>query len=232
MNELRDEQMRLLNTILDGEATLEQREHARDLAEHDPGFARAMNQMLAAEARLRALYQPSEIRSPSLAMPTARFGWSRTLAYAAIIALACIIGLFAFRTSDPRRANADALHQGFVRNPAPTTICDTPDKFLAYTRENLGEPIIADFGPGVQFVGWRHAGSGYDTNSRTRLLMAYGPANQPIVVLFQPRRLGKPKLQDSRMSMHYERLGQIEAWEISAATKPVVLPRLRLEPDR
>jgi hypothetical protein len=227
MTDLDDDRMRLFSAVLDDEATPEQHAACRELLQRDPAFAAAYERMKGAESRLAAMYQPAT-RAEGAARGTRRVPHVRVrlAALAAMVTLVTAAAIFALNVNDPMRGNGSAMHQGFVRNPAPTIVCDTPEKFLAYTREHLGTSIAASFAPGVTLVGWRDAGPGYGEESHVRLLMAYGPSGEPVVVLFQPRRMDRPTLPCGTLKMHSARFGGIEAWEISPLDTPCVLPTL------
>lgn len=227
MTDLDDDRMRLLSAVLDDEATPEQDAAFRDFLQRDPAFAAAYERMKGAQSRLAAMYQPAS-RADNAGQSPRRPRYVRVAALAAMVTLVTAAAIFALNVNDPMRGNGSAMHQGFVRNPAPTIVCDTPEKFLAYTREHLGTTIAASFAPGVTLVGWRDAGPGYGAESRVRLLMAYGPSGEPVVVLFQPRRMDRPTLPCGTLKMHSARFGALEAWEISPLDAPCVLPTLRV----
>jgi hypothetical protein len=225
--------MRLVSAVLDREATPEQLREVEALRAQDPAFAQTLDALLKAETRLKDYFTPPADAGMRDVAPIARVSptpvaraW-RLLAAAAIVALAATVALVVLASpDDPARLDAVAMHAGFVANPTPTTVCDTPEKFVAYTREHLGEAITASFEPGVVLVGWRDAGAGYGPDSGTRLLLAYGNASEPVVVLFQPRGRGAPKHADTDLKVHPGRFGAVETWEISRLDTPVVLPRL------
>jgi hypothetical protein len=154
----------------------------------------------------------------------------RALACAAMLMIVAGAAFFAARAPDQTRLQAAALHEGFVRNQVPTTVCDTPEKMLGYSREHLGVGIEARFDSGVRWVGWRGAGHGYERpDSRTRLLMAFAPSGEPVVVLFQPRDQRPPRTQSSTgLSTFRKTLGDIEAFEITPLSSPSVLGELSL----
>lgn len=228
MDELPREYAELLNALLDGEAAPDQRRRAEALERSDPAFARLLASARLAESRIARLYSPAAIVPAPPRRTTAPTLRRPLLASAALIAIAGIVGLLVVRADRSARLDAAALHAAFVLDPEPTTVCDTPDKFMAYTAEHLGEPIAARFDSGVTLVGWRSAGRRYDRTARERLLLAYGAGQEPIVVLFQPAAGKPPRAEDSTLHLHHVRFGAVDAWEISPAGAPQILPVLTL----
>jgi hypothetical protein len=228
VDELPREYAELLNALLDGEATPDQRRRAEELERSDPVFAQQLVSLRLAESRIARLYSPAAIvpapprrtNAPRLHRPL--------LASAALLAIASIVGLLVIRADRSTRLDADALHAAFVLDPEPTTVCDTPDKFMAYTAEHLGEPIAARFDAGVTLVGWRSAGRRYDRSVRERLLLAYGANQEPIVVLFQPASGKPPRAANDTLHLYHARFAGVDAWEISPAGAPQILPVLAL----
>jgi hypothetical protein len=241
MTELKPDAMELLNALLDGETTQEQAAQIDMLTRSDPDFRAAVERLRCDEGRLRRLYAltaPAQVLAnhPATRAKTPVPRWSshrvmhRALAYAAMLLIVAAAAFYAAKVPDHARLQASALHEGFVRNEVPTTVCDTPEKFLAYTQEHLGVGIEASFDSGVRWVGWRGAGQGYDhADSRTRLLMAFAPTGEHVVVLFQPRGKQPPQLQgSSTLSIFSKTLGDIEAFEITRLRAPVALSQVRL----
>lgn len=228
MDELPREYAVLLNSVLDGEATPDQSRRAEELERTDPAFAQLLARARLAESRIAQLYRPAAsvpVPPRRTAAPLIR---PPVLAAAALLAIAGVVGLLVLRTDRSVQLDAGALHAAFVLDPKPTTVCDTQDKFLAYTAEHLGEPIAARFDTGVTLVGWRSAGRPYDKAARERLLLAYGADQRPIVVLFQPASGKPPRAEDGSLHLHHARFGSIDAWEISPEDVPQILPVLML----
>lgn len=230
MPELSKHQLELLNAKADGELTVEQRTRLHAEMERDTAFRDAVLSQEAIEARIRDLYAP-----PPVPIPFPRnHGHThlqhfplKGLVSAAAILLA--IGLFyVFQSAPPaRRLDASALLAGSIADPAPVTVCDTPESFLAYTDEHLGQPIEATYEQGITLVGWRGTTPDYAALPGTRVLLARGPSDEPIVVLFQPRSKPEPVRGTSDgLSIFKASFGPVEAFEISTLSNPVVLTRL------
>lgn len=123
----------------------------------------------------------------------------------------------------------------YLADPAPNKVCDTPEKFIAYTRERFGSPIAASFDAGVQLVGWRGPGGSYDDEPVTGeplVLLANARDGQPVIVLFQSADRPQPSFDTSAgLHMHGGVLGNTAVFEVSRREQAVVLPVLRLTQD-
>lgn len=224
MPELREDQLQRLNRYLDAELSpAERAEFEAELA-RDPHLRAAAERLGRAHAALRTHYQLAD------ASPTRKTASPlRRLALAAGILLAVGLTFYAYRQTLPPPLDGDLIHRAFVLDPTPVIVCDTPEKFLAYTQDTLSAPITARFDTGITLVGWRDAQPGYgDKDLRTRLLLAYAADQTPVVVLFQPAGRPKPLLTRRGLQAYSLRLGPIDLWEISPLDQPVVLPVMSL----
>lgn len=221
---LTDEQMQLLCDALDGDARALSRVETE-------GLCNELEQMRSTEGRLRALYAPGD-HIPALDGAPAPRTPMRGLRLAASIAL--IVGALGAVwysqavVNAPPAFDASALHLAYLRNDRVAHVCDTPEKFLQYTRDALEEPIGARFDTDVQLVGWRGTGSGYQLRQGDpRVLLARSAGGDEVVVLFQQRTRRAPTIGDvDGLKIYERRFGSIEAYEISTLDDPVVLPLL------
>ncbi len=225
MNELSDRILGLVSKHLDGECALDERaELERAMGEH-PELRSRIETAAAAEREIRA----------SFAVPGAHPNKSpsRQLAVAAMLVLAvCAAWWFGVRGSGgPDPVNAWQAHGLFVSDPEPQIVCDTPEKFLAYTTEKFDEPVTADFDGGPRLVGWRGLGASYGQGHvrgvEPRLLLALTDGETPVVVLFQNARDPRPELDPrSGLRVFKKRFGRVTAWEITPDEQAEVLPLL------
>jgi hypothetical protein len=240
MTDPQHQAMELMNALLDGEVTKEQAAQIDLLIRSDPAFRDAVERLQHGEGRLRQLYTPStaaRTRMPDASAngnaPARTVGKSRlmrrALAYAAMLLLVAGAVFFASQVPHQSRLQVAVLHNDFVQDPVPATVCDTPEKFLAYTHEHLGVGIQARFDLGVQWVGWRGAGPGYDQDdSRTRVLLVFAPGGEPVVVLFQPSDVKRPQRRAfSGLSVFNKSMGDVTAYEITPLNTPVALNALK-----
>lgn len=207
----------------------EQQERLQKLRRVDAGLQRVWNETLPADAASLPSVARSERRSTiGRLRPIARIA-----AYAAVVALAVSVWLFASSTIHrAQRPDADAIYAKVTERFEPMVICDTPEKFIAYTEEHLGAPITADFvlagDRGVTLVGWRSiGGSGYGDSAvefPPRGLLIEGPGGERILSIF--RRLSTPAPQkpgDPSLRMFTRRLDGIVVHEITPLGEPVSL---------
>ncbi len=206
----------------------------------------------AGSSDVSARVQPaSPLSTPST--PSTPSPGRRSLPPAAWLALAaCVAGVVGgglwFGGALPRTAATHTAQQQagpginlsrefarYLADPAPNKVCDTPEKFIAYTRERFGSPIAASFDAGVQLVGWRGPGGSYDDEPVTGeplVLLANAQDGQPVIVLFQSAARPQPSFDESAgLHMHCGVMGETAVFEVSRRERAVVLPVLRLTQD-
>ena len=139
--------------------------------------------------------------------------------------------------------SAAFIYRQAVATFEPAVVCDTPEKFLAYTEETLNEPIGADFEAasslGIALTGWDVLGGDYNpgvSDDLPRLLYARAEDGTPIVVYFREKGHGEPALTPppgsvatDAVSVHTKRFGGVTAYEISPLDEPIVLGLLGRE---
>lgn len=217
------------------EAYDQQQANAVDLTDQQRA---ALSKLKSIEHTIRDHYAPSE--APSSMLETVRGGAQShrrplrlaPLALVAVLVLAASAWFLLPFTNQPT-VDASLVHAGFISNPTPSVVCDTPEKLIDYTQETLGVGLTAEFDAGVTLIGWRTiAGSSY-TQSRVpgaltpRVLLANGPDDEPIVVLFFPRGTGKPNLPDgSGLKLFNRSFESVRAWEVTPGQDATVLPLL------
>jgi len=225
--EFTDRQLELMAACLDGEAAAEEIAELEQELERDPGLRRRYESLAGMERELREAF-------PARARPApARPGALRQFLTAAALILA-VCGAWWFgqgRTNPINPLSGASVHAGFVSDPEPDIVCDTPEKFLAYTREKLGVPIAADFSSDLLFVGWRGLNGAYKgqpgETTDPRVLMLRNADGVPVVVLFQPSADPRPTLDErGDLKRFKKRFGPVTAWEVSPLDRPVALPRL------
>ena len=139
--------------------------------------------------------------------------------------------------------SAACIYRQAVATFEPAVVCDTPEKFLAYTEETLNEPSGADFEAasslGIALTGWDVLGGDYNpgvSDDLPRLLYARAADGTPSVVYFRERGHGEPALTPppgsvatDAVSVHTRRFGGVTAYEISPLDEPIVLGLLGRE---
>lgn len=189
---------------------------------------RQVEALRALERRVADAYAPSvsAMRAPT---PPRRL---RRAAVWLLVATGAIGGawLLAGRVPMGDRLDLNSVHSGFVVNEYPSTVCDTPEKFLNYTTKAVGAPITADFDTDATLVGWRSPSGGYDGREHEpRVLLALDPDGNHIVVVFQHTSLARPRFEeDGGLRRFHQRFGDVHAWEITPNENPVVLQLLSL----
>lgn len=239
----------MLQRYLDGELAGEALAAFERELEGDPELREAHERSLAVEARLRELYSfegAPDVLGEADRRDVRGHGGGRTERgrrrrgrvglYGAGLALLVALCMSAFwYVGTPGRdepVNAFAAHRGFVSYPDPDVVCDTPEKFAAYTDEKFGQRVLASFDTGVALIGWRGARGFYTEGKKgePRVLLAYDLEGEPVVVVFQIRGAPEPELQDGAgLRMFSKRLGRVTAWEVTKGDGPAVLGALSVE---
>lgn len=225
MNEIPDRVLELVSKHLDGDCTPDERAALERAMEESPELRTRVERAAAAEREIRASLAPAGAhakRSPG-----------RQFAVAAMLVLAvCAAWWFGVRANDGSvPVSAWEAHGLFVIDREPQVVCDTPEKFLAYTTDKFDERVTADFDGGPVLVGWRGLGASYGAGDAAgiepRLLLALTEGDSPVVVLFQSARDPRPELDPrSGLRMFKQQFGGVTAWEITPEENAVVLPLL------
>jgi anti-sigma factor RsiW len=233
------------NAYLDNELSAAETAAFEAEMRDDPALAALVGAVRTAEAGLRELYaDPGPIPDP-LAAPVAGphpIGRARPSWLPLGVAAALLLGAVAlWPVLRPGPAytppSGRVIYQTITAAFEPSVVCDTPEKFLAYTKEALDEPLAADFAGasnlGVQLVGWRALGAAYDDQAardRPRVLLARAPDGTEVVVYFRERGHAEPPVDVyDPIGVHAERFGRVTAYEISPLDEPVVLGLLSLD---
>lgn len=196
----------------------------------DAGLGADLEHLAGIEARLRELHEPGE--APPLPTPAPeRKPISRRAAGIAIIA-ACAGGALWYSNSQTPaldRIDGAQAYRNFLINDQPDIVCDTPEKFRAYTEQRFGESIVANFDTTAQLIGWRSARGSYDPGAVgvPTMLLARDPNHEGVIVIFQPKSEPTPSIDaDDTLHRHKKTFGGLEAWEISRSSAPIILPLL------
>ena len=178
----------------------------------------------------------------------AHFSWPRKkwLGYAAAAAISVIAALAVRESMTPSIEPIDAHRTYAMLAPTlePRVVCDTPEKFVEYTKRAFGETIRADFEAGVALIGWNPVDSpGYDPeNPRKgrRLLLARGADGSPIIALFDPFAGPSPTRSAwpasferpapaTELFIHSGAISGVRVHELSLSSSPRLLPILAAE---
>lgn len=233
-------QWELIENYLGNTLTPEEKYKMEQRLAEDPDLRKTIQHLQSIDQRLRRAYLPlfdsgddALIHSAGRSTPRQRHNKlrirGRWIAYALVLVMG-VTGWYVFLRPMPEPINASRVHNGFVINPYPDTICDTPQKFLDYTRDRLGVSIAADFSTAAALIGWRSTGVLYDsTEFQPLALLAKSPTDEPIVVIFQKTRSPAPTLDDgSSLNLLSRRFGDLTAWEVTPLPDPVILDLLSM----
>jgi len=236
-----------INAYLDGELSGEDRAGFEARMAQDPELRDAVDRLRQLEAGLRGVYS-ADAAAPAApigqaASPTAAPVWRspRFRTAAMVLLLIGVASVYAVQTMLGGRAESaytdSFVYQSVLGCFEPVTVCDTPEKFLRYTDDVVGEPIAADFGSasglGLDLLGWAAFGGAYDEAERLRLprtLLARGPGGEEIVVYF--RGPGHKAITDDPggVLVSTKDFGRVTAYELSMLDRAYVLDVLSLEP--
>lgn len=235
---LSDAQLELLFALRDGELSQDQATRVREQISGSPAMQEVARQLGVLETRAAEIFSPDvfsrktlaqpneQPRNPALGQSPSRARLSRLTIFGIAAALFLASALVVLNLPKPLPGiSASALHAALVQNDTPEIVCDTPEKFLAYTTEKLGEAITARFDTGVALIGWRGAAE-YREDTRKRVLLARAATGEPVLVLFQPKAYPAPTQTNPALHLHKRELGTMTAWEVSSFSQPVVLGAL------
>jgi hypothetical protein len=233
-----------LLSYLDDELTPPQRADFESKLESDPALRARLAALHAIDDSLtRIAAEPAPITHA----PQPRRAWI-PIAVAAALLLAASAALLTLTrpapttftpkaTLPPNTFDAAQDYQALTIALEPHVVCDTPEKFLAYTQDLFDEPITADFTTHTTLVGWRAHRAPYTTPEpgtapplQIRVLLARAPSADPVLAFFIPEGLDAPALPESSALHHFTRdLGSVRVHEITPLDHPTVLPALSLQ---
>jgi hypothetical protein len=231
---LSDAQLERLFALRDGELAPADALAAQQEIDASPALKAAAAQLGIIEKQTAQAYEPTRMEHDAAqhaavahrgAAPSKRAFSPRVMGFAIAAILALTATLIIINRPAPLPSvSISAVHAAMVQNDTPEIVCDTHEKFVAYTTKSLGEAISAKFGTGIALIGWRGAGE-YDPNDhlRRRVLLARSTSGDPIVVLFQPSAAAAPTQTNHALHMYSKKLGNITAWEVSKLSEPQVL---------
>lgn len=224
----------LIFAYLDGELDAQQTTEFKELLSADPKLQTRIDQLQSiTESVLRIAREPSAalpIDTAQSAKPKAnRIKW---VAYAAIIAIASSVMILMNPSTPQLEFDAQRFYTKTTTNFVPDIVCDTPEKFEAYTKEAFNKTITANFETPVQLVGWKYFSKNYtpeelkDQNT-TRALVGQMPDGTPLLAVFPTDDFGTLKLEPgSGFHIHTRTISSIKVIEISPYKDPVLLDLL------
>ncbi|MEQ9206102.1 MAG: hypothetical protein RLN78_01915 [Phycisphaerales bacterium] len=224
----------LLFSSIDGELNPQQAAELEALLNADPELQKRLDTLKAMNASLvRIASEPAEPDPLKFEQaPQTKPNPLRWIAYAAILAISA--GLFIYMNPSQPKPVFDTrnVYRQITMEFEPQIVCDTPEKFIAYTQEAFGNLIEADFQSSVQLVGWRLLGANYTPNKppkvpTTRILLANSEDGTQILVAFVPRGLPIPKPQQgSNLNVFEKSVRSVRMYEITPLDSPSVLELL------
>jgi len=217
-----------LDRVLDGTASADDRR----AVEADPeaaGSVRRWGEIEAALRRTHAVPMAPELDELERNHRPIRIGgsWARWAAAAAGVLLAANVGVVLYSmTLGPSGyvANTERFAGNVFRAAAedftPTVVCDTPEKFVAYTEEYLSVGLTATFDTPVALIGWKPLDESYDDGPR--VLLARDGVGRAVIVVFE-RNAGAPILPTDGYRVFTRRFGDVSATEITPGEASAVL---------
>lgn len=196
-----------------------------------PDLARALHQLNTDADALRQHFNftaATSKRSPLV----------QVSAIAAVLAIAATITFFAWPT--PVRTVQVAHARGVLEGDfQPAVVCDNPEKFRQYGLDTFGVPLTADFAQAaasnIALIGWTayegRYGREVDAGEKPiRVLLARGPMNERVIVVFRPPGTLRFLADNTRgYTRHTTTLGGLIVDEIGTSERAVVLPLLGVE---
>jgi hypothetical protein len=212
----------------DGEMEPQERARFEDRLADEADLAEAFERLLAIESRAKQAYRARPFSPPSaevLPIPSRTFAFRR---WAAMAALLLIGTLAVFVWTNPSRSvpSLREVHRSVLAEFKPEIVCDTPEKFLAYTTESLGVAIAADFSSRATLVGWSPV-PGLTYMSRARVLLARDNQGRPVMVVFAHGD-DLPTGGSAADRSYSASFGGITAIELGYDSGPAILPLLSL----
>ena len=160
---------------------------------------------------------------------------------AAAVLIIAAIGVRVAIEPGPEPIDAHRMFALVAPRMSPRVVCDTRDKFEAYTKEAFGRVITADFAAGVSFIGWNALDrQSYDPDQTIpgrRLLLARADDGAPVLVVFDPLGGETPELtawppfytpprEGDELFVHTDSIDGLRVYELSTRPTPVVIPLL------
>ncbi|MEM8836305.1 MAG: hypothetical protein AAGD00_10860 [Planctomycetota bacterium] len=221
MHDLSDAHAEKLNAYLDGEMDGREREAFEALAASDVAVREALDAARRVEAGVRTEFEQAPPIDFDAVLDRveprgARTTW-RAIGLAACLALVATV-FVAINLPRDARLRADTAYAAVTASFVPEVICDTREKFEAYTLAHLGEGICPIEDPEIRMIGWKglavEAASGYE--GRAKVLLAEGPQRERIVVLFLPESVGEPvPPRGGGLRMFERSFDGVRAWELT-----------------
>lgn len=224
----------LIFAYLDGELDTQQRAEFEALLDADPKLQWRINGL---QSITTSVHRIAREPSPSIPInaaqtPKPKANRIKWIAYAATIAIASTVMILMQPSTPQREVDAQRFYTKTTTNFVPDIVCDTPEKFEAYTKEAFNRTITADFETPVQLVGWKYFTKNYtpeelkDKNT-SRALVAQMPDGTPLLAFFPAENFGKLTLKpDSDFHIHTRTISSIRVIEISPYRGPVLLDLL------
>lgn len=224
----------LIFAYLDGELNAQQTAEFEAMLNADPKIQSRIDQLQSITESVQRI-----AREPSAAIPietiqtlkpkSNRLKW---IAYAAIIAIAAPVMILMNPSTPQLEFDAQRFYTKTTTNFVPDIVCDTPEKFEAYTKEAFNKTITANFDTPVQLVGWKYFAKNYtpeelkDKNT-SRALVGQMPDGTPLLAVFPTDDFGTLKLEPgSGFHIHTRTINSIKVIEISPYKDPVLLDLL------
>lgn len=221
MRELTDQQAVTLNAYLDGELDARERAEFESLVESDDRLRAALDGARRVASGVRTDFERAEgidfetlLESDLPSRPPV--AW-RAIGLAACLAVVASI-FVAINLPGDDRLRADAAYAAVTAAFVPEVICDTREKFEAYTIAHLGEGLCPIDDPEIRMIGWRGlpvmAASGYE--GMAKVLLAEDADGERIVVLFLSDSAEPPVApRGGDIRMFQRTFEGVRAWEIT-----------------
>lgn len=196
------------------------------------------------DARVRAAMTPPASPAPGAGaggpIPIRRGRIPAWVRVAAVIALAAV-GAWAVAARPwsalmrpaPSALTADAVMKRMVEAEGfrPAWVCDTDERFSAYTKENLGVALVGRPGPGVELVGWSYAGGLLADSEKNAQALMVRSGEEKILVVMGPRRDDRTVRLESGSPLHVFRreYAGLVMYEITPLDHAVALESVRTQ---
>ncbi|MEM9082970.1 MAG: hypothetical protein AAGB34_05175 [Planctomycetota bacterium] len=221
-----------VNAYLDQEMSSQERLEFEEQLSADPRLRSNVDHLRDVEVRLTDMFGPSSVSAPPLPGRKAnRFSIGKQsvlLAIAACLTIVVSVRLIQSNLApEPIGFTVSELYARLSSPLEPQIVCDTPDKFLAYTREHLGASILANFDTDVTLVGWRSVPRrGYtdQPGRRVKVLLAETSDATPIVaVIYEPGAYEPNKRRSRDVRTFKGRVGNLHVLEITTLDEAKVV---------
>lgn len=115
----------------------------------------------------------------------------------------------------------------------PAQVCNTPVEFAALVKKRLGAGLLPDMAgaatSGVALLGWGYEDDYNGSPLSKKTMMLLTTVNQERVLVLIDQKKNRRKLEarpESPLQVHEQVIGSLVVYEVTAATKPSVLPLL------